>query len=127
MQYQCVIPTEYRETAMIEMLSIITASGQASFLSVLKEFGNIPSPGLLSFPRPGITLALDFPNRGHKTLELLDQLDVITLKYDGSVYPAKDSRMSPTSFAQYYPRWKEFEKHIDPHYSSNFRRRVNPE
>ncbi len=127
MQYQCVIPTEHRETAMIEMLSIITASGQASFLSVLKEFGNIQSPGLLSFPRPGITLALDFPNRGQKTLELLDQLDVITLKYDGSVYPAKDARMSPASFAQYYPRWKEFEKYIDPHFSSNFRRRVNPE
>ena len=127
MQYQCVIPTEHRETAMIEMLSIITASGQASFLSVLKEFGNIQSPGLLSFPRPGITLALDFPNRGQKTLNLLDQLDVITLKYDGSVYPAKDARMSPASFAQYYPRWKEFEKYIDPHFSSNFRRRVNPE
>ena len=127
MQYQCVIPTEHRETAMIEMLSIITASGQASFLSVLKEFGDIQSPGLLSFPRPGITLALDFPNRGQKTLELLDQLDVITLKYNGSVYPAKDARMSPASFAQYYPRWKEFEKYIDPHFSSNFRRRVNPE
>jgi FAD/FMN-containing dehydrogenase len=126
MQYQCVIPTKHRETAMHEMLSLISKSGQASFLSVLKEFGDIKSPGLLSFPRPGITLALDFPNRGEKTLDLLNELDVITLKYKGSVYPAKDARMSPSAFAQYFPRWKEFKKYIDPHFSSNFRRRVDP-
>jgi len=126
MQYQCLISKEHRETAMHEMLSIISASGQASFLSVLKEFGDIKSPGLLSFPRPGITLALDFPNRGQKTLDLLNELDVITQKYNGSVYPAKDARMSPQAFSQYYPNWKEFEKYIDPHFSSGFRRRVDP-
>ena len=125
MQYQCVIPTEHRETAMLEMLSIISASGQASFLSVLKEFGNIESPGLLSFPRQGTTLALDFPNRDDKTLELLNKLDVITLKYSGSVYPAKDARMSPASFAKYYPNWKEFEQYIDPLFSSDFRNRIS--
>ena len=126
MQYQCVIPKEHREKAMTEMLSLISASGQASFLSVLKEFGDITSPGLLSFPRPGITLALDFPNRGQQTLDLLNELDVITLKYTGSVYPAKDARMSAESFAIYYPNWKEFEQYIDPHFSSDFRRRISP-
>lgn len=126
MQYQCVIPKEHREIAMQEMLTLISESGQASFLSVLKEFGDISSPGLLSFPRPGITLALDFPNRGQKTLELLESLDVITLKYKGAVYPAKDARMSPESFAQYFPNWKDFEPFIDPHFSSGFQRRVNP-
>lgn len=126
MQYQCVIPSEHREVAMTEMLSIISESGQASFLAVLKEFGDIKSPGMLSFPRPGTTLALDFPNRDQATLELLNQLDVITLKYSGSVYPAKDARMSAESFAMYYPNWKEFEQYIDPHFSSSFRRRVAP-
>ena len=127
MQYQCVIPKKHRKTAMEEMLSLIAGSGQGSFLSVLKEFGNIKSPGLLSFPRPGITLALDFPNRGQKTLDLLESLDAITLKYSGAVYPAKDARMSPATFAQYYPNWKEFEKFIDPHFSSDFQKRVKPE
>jgi len=127
MQYQCVIPKKHREAAMTEMLSVISESGQASFLSVLKEFGDIKSPGMLSFPRPGITLALDFPNRDQVTLELLSQLDIITLKYSGSVYPAKDARMSTESFAAYYPNWKEFEQYIDPHFSSSFRRRVAPE
>ena len=126
MQYQCLIPTEHRETAMHEILTLIAESGQASFLSVLKEFGDIKSPGLLSFPRKGTTLALDFPNRGQKTLDLLNTLDTITLKYNGSVYPAKDARMSASSFAQYYPNWKKFESFIDPHFSSNFKRRVQP-
>jgi len=126
MQYQCVISNEHREMAMTEMLSVISESGQASFLTVLKEFGDIKSPGMLSFPRPGITLALDFPNRGQVTLELLNRLDNITLKYSGSVYPAKDARMSAASFARYYPNWKEFEQYIDPHFSSSFRRRVAP-
>ena len=126
MQYQCVIPNKHREIAMTEMLSLISTSGQASFLSVLKEFGDIKSPGLLSFPRPGITLAMDFPNRGQKTLDLLNELDIITVKYTGSVYPAKDARMSAESFAKYYPNWKQFEQYIDPHFSSDFRRRISP-
>ena len=124
MQYQCLIPKEHREIALQEMLSLISASGQASFLSVLKEFGDIQSPGLLSFPRQGTTLALDFPNRGQKTLDLLNELDVITQKYNGSVYPAKDARMSMEAFKQYFPDWKKFEQYIDPHFSSGFWRRV---
>ncbi len=126
MQYQCVIPKEHREKAMTEMLTLISASSQASFLSVLKEFGDIKSPGLLSFPRPGITLALDFPNRGQKTLDLLNELDVITLKFSGSVYPAKDARMSAEFFTKYYPNWEEFKQYIDPYFSSDFRRRISP-
>ena len=124
LQYQCVIPPQHREKAMQEMLTTIAQSGQASFLSVLKQFGDIPSPGLLSFPRSGITLALDFPNRGQATFDLLNQLDLITLQYKGAVYPAKDARMSPAAFAQYFPNWKEFELFMDPHFSSSFWRRV---
>ena len=125
LQYQCVIPQEHRKEAMAKMLSMISDSGQASFLSVLKEFGDIPSPGLLSFPRPGTTLALDFPNRGEKTLKLLNELDNITQKYGGAVYPAKDARMSAEAFSQYFPNWDNFKQHIDPHFNSDFKRRIN--
>ena len=91
---------------------------------MIKEFGDIQSPGLLSFPQKGITLAFDFSNKGQKTLDLLNMLDEIILKCNGSIYPAKDARMSPQSFSHFYPNWHEFEKYIDPHFSSNFKRRI---
>jgi hypothetical protein len=109
---------------MSEILSLIRHSGEGSFLTVLKKFGNTPSPGMLSFPRPGLTLALDFAYSGQKTLQLLNQLDKIIAQTGGAVYPAKDARMSAQSFQTFYPQWKQFAQHIDPHFSSSFWRRV---
>jgi hypothetical protein len=90
---------------------------------VLKVFGERPSPGMLSFPRPGVTLALDFPVRP-ATLDLLDRLDRIVMEAGGAVYPAKDARMSPATFAGSFPRVEEFSRHVDPAFSSSFWRRV---
>ncbi len=123
-QYQCVIPPTDAREALREILARITASGQGSMLAVLKRFGERTSGGLLSFPRPGVTLALDFPNLGQKTLALLENLDEVTRQAGGAVYPAKDARMSGASFRQYYPCWKEFSRYIDPRFSSSFWRRV---
>jgi hypothetical protein len=80
--------------------------------------------GVLSFPRPGITLALDFPNRGSETMRLLDRLDEIVRSSGGAVYPAKDARMSADSFRHYFPRWRSFCEYLDPAFSSSFWRRV---
>ena len=82
---------------------------------------------MLSFPRPGVTLALDFPNRGAETLQLLDQLDEITRTARGSLYPAKDARMSAADFQRSYPQWREFADFKDPNISSSFWRRVTRE
>jgi len=123
-QYQCVLPPAEAGAALPEMLQLIARSRQGSFLVVLKQFGNLPSRGLLSFPRPGATLALDFPNRGEPTLRLLESLDVITRAAGGAVYPAKDARMSAQSFQQYFPAWRQLQDYIDPQFSSSFWRRV---
>jgi len=123
-QYQCVIPNAHAHEAMAEMLQTIAQSGQGSFLSVLKIFGEVASPGMLSFPRAGATLALDFANRGDRTLALLARLDGITLAAGGAVYPAKDACMSAQHFQQYYPQWRDFADYIDPAFSSSFWRRV---
>jgi FAD/FMN-containing dehydrogenase len=123
-QYQCVLPGGEAATALPEMLRLIARSRQGSFLVVLKQFGNMPSRGLLSFPRPGVTLALDFPNRGEPTLQLMEALDGITRAAGGAVYPAKDARMSAQSFQQYFPAWKQMRDYIDPRFSSSFWRRV---
>ncbi len=124
-QYQCVVPegAPGRE-ALSEVLARIAASGQGSFLSVLKRFGSMASAGMMSFPRPGYTLALDFPNRGPRTLALLEELDAVVIAAGGRVYPAKDSRMSASSFRTFYPQWQAFSAFIDPRFSSSFWRRV---
>ncbi len=123
-QYQCAVPTDHMEGAIREILVRIGKAGVGSFLAVLKLFGDKPSPGLLSFPLPGATLALDFPNNGEKTLRLLDQLDEVTRSVGGRVNPSKDARMQPSDFQQGYPNWTKMSDYIDPHISSSFWRRV---
>lgn len=124
-QYQFVVPLEPNQRTLRQILLRIAASGRGSFLAVLKTFGAHPSPGLLSFPRPGTTLALDFPNQGSATLELFNQLDRLVLEAGGRIYPAKDARMSPAVFQQGYPEWREFQQWLDPGFSSTFWRRVS--
>jgi FAD/FMN-containing dehydrogenase len=122
-QYQFLVPNEAEEVFR-EILLRISSSRQGSFLVILKKFGKATSPGLMSFPREGLTLALDFPNRGQTTHDLLDDLDELVQQAGGCVYPAKDARMSPESFQLYYPQWKEFSRYTDPQFSSSFWRRV---
>ncbi|MDQ2783415.1 MAG: FAD-binding oxidoreductase [Chloroflexota bacterium] len=124
LQYQCVVPFNNDNAAIKEIFTRITHSGEGSFLVVLKTFGDLPSPGLLSFPRPGITLALDFPFHGARTLQLLEDLDGVVRASGGAVYPAKDARMSVESFAAFFPQWRGFACHMDPQFSSSFWRRV---
>jgi FAD/FMN-containing dehydrogenase len=123
LQHQCVIPNDSFE-AFQELLDLISRSHMGSFLTVMKRFGSIASPGTLSFPRPGLTLALDFAMRGESTLRLLDELDKVVVRTGGAVYPAKDARMSRETFEASFPNWPEFEQLIDPTLSSSFWRRV---
>jgi FAD/FMN-containing dehydrogenase len=122
-QYQCVIPPAARE-ATAGLLETIASSGMGSFLAVLKRLGSVSSPGMLSFPREGVTLALDFPNKGAPVGRLFEALDRIVSEAGGSLYPAKDGRMPGTLFRSGYPRWQEFLHYIDPACSSSFWRRV---
>lgn len=124
LQYQCVVPSANDLTPTRALLNTIAQAGAGSFLAVLKVFSGPRSPGLMSFPRPGITLALDFPINGSATFELLERLDAIVREAGGAVYPAKDARMSARSFEAFFPQWREFAPHVDPKFSSSFWRRV---
>ena len=125
LQYQCVVPPTVAADAIAELLRRIQASGSGSFLAVLKQFDARAPAGLLSFPRAGTTLALDFPiDRAGKVFKLLDRLDEVVTEAGGAVYPAKDARMSGTSFRRYFPAWERFQDFIDPQVSSSFWRRV---
>jgi len=123
-QYQCVIPEHNAHDAMKEILSAISTRKMGSFLAVLKRCGDIPSPGLLSFPMQGITLALDFPNIKEKTASLFELLDHIVRLAGGRLYPAKDAHMSAEFFQQSYPKWEKLEAIRDPEILSMFWQRV---
>ena len=125
-QYQCAIPRQSMKEAVAALLKAIIASGQASFLAVLKTFGDARSPGLLSFPMEGATLALDFCNRGAKTLALFEKLDVIVRDARGRLYAAKDGRIPKDMWAAGYPDLERFLAYADPNFSSDFWRRVKP-
>lgn len=123
-QYQCVIPEACASDALKEILTSISTSGQGSFLAVLKRCGDIASPGLLSFPLPGTTLALDFPQSAKLERGLFQRLDTIVHQSGGRLYPAKDAHMSATHFKAAYPTWERLEALRDPALNSLFWQRV---
>jgi hypothetical protein len=88
------------------LLKAIATAKRGSFLAVLKRCGNLRSPGLLSFPLPGLSLALDFPQQESLNKKLFPKLDQIVREACGRLYPAKDAHMSGEDFRAFYPDWK---------------------
>lgn len=123
-QFQGVVPVAASEAAMAEMLRTIADTGQGSMLAVMKMFADQPSPGLMSFPMPGATLTLDFPNKGEATRLLMARLEAITVAAGGRIYAAKDGLMAAPSFRQGYPNLDRFMASVDPQFSSSLARRI---
>jgi decaprenylphospho-beta-D-ribofuranose 2-oxidase len=113
-QYQLVVPFG-AEQAVKDVVRLIAGTDHVSCLNVLKRFGP-GTPGPLSFPRPGWTLAVDLAVKPGLDV-LLRQLDELVLSADGRVYLAKDSRLAPATAARMYPRLPEFRtvlSRVDP-------------
>jgi len=124
LQFQYAIPWDHAKEGTIAILHEVAKSGLASFLAVLKAFGDVPSPGMMSFPKPGITLALDFPIKPDKSFPLFQRLADMTLEFGGRLYPAKDAAMTAPQFQAFYPQWQQFARYRDPMLTSSFWERV---
>ena len=105
-QYQCVLPKEAGADAPVAFLRRLTERGGASFLCVIKDCGP-EGIGLLSFPRPGVSIALDIP-MGDSVQSLVDSLNELVIEAGGRIYLAKDALTRPEHFRRMEPRLDEF-------------------
>lgn len=123
-QCQVAVPESGHADVLTELIARTAHRGEGSFLVVLKRFGAMPPAGLLSFPRAGHSLALDFPWRGDRTGALVRELYDVALDAGGTIYPAKDAVMTPEQFRHAFPAHEAFTAWLDPGMRSDFARRV---
>jgi FAD/FMN-containing dehydrogenase len=126
-QYQIALPQASGRAGLRTILDRLARSGRASFLAVLKRFGDA-GPGLLSFPMRGYTLALDIP-AARRLVPFIHELDRMTLDYGGRIYLAKDALLQAGDFATMYPQLESFraiQRKLDPKrlFSSSLARRL---
>lgn len=106
-QYQCVLPDSAGPGAARRFLEVLTRRGGASFLCVIKDCG-AESPAYLSFPRPGISVALDLAVRDD-TQATIDALNEHVLSEGGRIYLAKDQFTRREHFRAMETRLPSFE------------------
>jgi len=124
-QHHAVLPASAAANGLDELIAAVRASNERSVVSVLKTTGKREHPGLLTYPIEGLTLALDFANRGSETLKLMRRLDEITVAHGGRVNPSKDATMCRETFeASFGDKLAEFKKYRDPGISSNQSKRL---
>ena len=94
-------PGARARAGLAALLERVAASGQGSFLAVLKLFG--PAGGGADVRSPWRA------TRWSGTAALLDGLDEITHRHGGRVYLAKDACCAPARMREGYPRLGAFE------------------
>jgi decaprenylphospho-beta-D-ribofuranose 2-oxidase len=114
-QYQCVIPHGSGLRAVTAVLEMVAKQGTASPVCVIKDCGP-EGEGLLSFPKKGISVAIDFPVRSW-TRPLIDALNEMVIGEGGRVYLAKDAFTRREHFERMEPRlgeWQAIRRRWDP-------------
>lgn len=106
-QYQCVLPESAGLAAPREFLQVLTGFGLASPLCVIKDCG-AQGRGLLSFPMPGTSIAVDLPIRDN-TPDAVAALNQFVIAKGGRMYLTKDNFTSAQDFRAMEPRLPAFE------------------
>jgi FAD/FMN-containing dehydrogenase len=115
-QYQCVVPARGDGAIFQRLLEVVSRMGGASPVSVIKDCG-AEGRGTISFPMPGMSLALDLPYREGHTQALVDALNELVTLAGGRIYLTKDALTRRDHFAAMEPRlarWNEVRRKWDP-------------
>lgn len=105
-QHQSVIPEEAGAEGIRSLIEVLSQTGACSFLTVIKDCG-AQGQGTLSFPRPGMSMALDIPIDG-RTQQVIDMLNERVIACGGRVYLAKDGFTRAEHFRAMEPRVDAF-------------------
>lgn len=100
-QFQCVLPESAGIEAARRFLTLLKSLKAASFFCVIKDCG-AQGQGMLSFPMPGISIALDIPARGN-IQGTIDRLNEAVLEEGGRIYLTKDRFTRAEHFAAMEP------------------------
>jgi FAD/FMN-containing dehydrogenase len=115
-QYQCVLPLEDDGRAYRRLFDVFVKHCGASPVTVIKDCG-AEGRGMLSFPKPGISIAFDVPQRGARTQALVDRMNEIVIAAGGRIYLTKDALTRREHFLAMEPRfpaWNEIRRKWDP-------------
>ncbi|MEN6450413.1 MAG: FAD-binding oxidoreductase [Thermoguttaceae bacterium] len=106
-QYQCVLPHADDNGPARRFLELFVSAGGMGFLCVIKDCGP-EGKGMLSFPRPGMSIAMDFPIHRKKTPLLVDRLNELVIAEGGRIYLTKDTFTRPEHYRAMEPRLDAF-------------------
>jgi decaprenylphospho-beta-D-ribofuranose 2-oxidase len=114
-QFQFQIPFS-EELFIHNLLSVLKLNKVASFLGVLKSFGE-RDQSLLGFAAPGWTVSIDIPAKRKELIPIFQNLSKEIANIGGKIYLTKDSILLKEDFKNMYKEneeWKKIKNEMDP-------------
>lgn len=114
-QYQCVFPLAGDRSRPRRFLELLQQLGGTCYVCVMKDCG-AEGQGMLSFPKPGITFAIDLPVDSG-TQQIVDRLNERLIEEGGRIYLTKDAFTRADHFRAMEPRldaWQRVRRKWDP-------------
>ncbi len=115
-QYQCVLPGPHGHARHQQFVRLLRERAATTYLCVIKDCGP-EGKGMISFPKPGVSYALDFPVVEGHTQRLVDALNDFVAAEGGRIYLAKDAFTRAEHFRAMEPRldaWTAVRRAWDP-------------
>ncbi len=116
LQYQCVLPVLNDECVLARFFERLASINARPFLTVIKDCG-AEGKGMLSFPKKGLSIALDFPMQGAFSQSIVNTLNEYVIENGGRVYLAKDALTRAEHFRAMenrFENWNRIRKKWDP-------------